>query len=70
MWPHIYSEETSRFYIPIKTIIIKLQAIEIKDIEFSHASWTKDNTDTTNSPVVLPILPPEWSFHPEHNNKK
>ena len=53
-----------------KYIIEKLQPIELEDIEVSNISWTKDDTDTTNSPAELPCMPPESSFQPGHNNTK
>ena len=58
----LLNKEYDTMHITRKTIIGKLQPIEIEDIEFSNVSWTKENTDTINSPVKLPSMPPESSF--------
>ena len=51
-------------------MIGKLQPIEIEDIEVSNMSWTKENTNTANSPAELPNLLPESSFQSQQNNLK
>ena len=50
--------EYDTIHIPRKTIIRKLQPIEIDDFEVSNISWTNDNTNSANSPVELPSMPP------------
>ena len=58
-------------HIPRKTIIGKLQPIEVEDFEVSSISWTTDGTAiTTNIPTELPSMPPESRFQPKHNIKK
>ena len=51
-------------------MIGKLQPIEIEEIEISNVSWTKENSNTANSPVAVKSMPPESSFQPEQNNSK
>ena len=60
--------EHDTIHVQRKIIIGKLQPIEIEDIKVSDILWTKDDTDTVNSPVELQSMPPESFFQPEHNN--
>ena len=62
--------EYNTIHVPRKAIIGKLQPIEIEDIEVSDVLWTKDDTNTSNSPVKLPSMLPYSCFKPEHNNIK
>ena len=57
-------------YVPRKTVIGKLQPIEIEDIEISNVSWTKEHLNTRNSLVELPGMLPASSFQPDQNNLK
>ena len=66
----LQNTEYNTNHIPRKTIIGKLQAIEIEDIEVSNISWTKDNADTANSLVELLSMLPESRVQPEHSNLK
>ena len=67
----LFNTEHDTIHIPRKTIIGILQPIEIEDREVSNMSWTTEGTaDTTNSPVELPSMLPESSFHSEHNIPK
>ena len=66
----LLNTEHDTIYIPRKSAIGKLQPIEIEDSEVSNVSWTKYDTDTTNSPVEILSMPPESSFQLEHNNTK
>ena len=48
-----------------------LHPTENEDMEVSNILWTKtENSNTTNSPAVLPAILPELSFQPEQNNSK
>ena len=40
-------------HVPRKTIIRKLQPLEIEDTEVSNVLWTQDNINTTISPAEL-----------------
>ena len=51
-------------------MIGKLQPIETEIIEGSNISGTKENTNTANSLVQLPSMPPESSFQQEQINSK
>ena len=62
--------EHGTIHVPRKTITGKLQPIKSEDIEVSNILWTKDDTDTTHSPVELLNRSHESSFQQEHNNTK
>ena len=58
--------ELNTVQIPRKTVIGKLNLIDITDSEVSNIFWTTDSTTTTNKPHELPFMPPESGFQPEH----
>ena len=62
--------EHDTIHILRKTITGNLQPIEIENIEVSNVSWTKENSNTTNSPAEHPAMPPESRVQPEQNNLK
>ena len=53
-----------------KTVIGKLQPLEIENIEINIVSWTKENYKTAISSVELPNMQPESSFQLEQNGSK
>ena len=56
--------------IPRKTVIGKLQPIDITYSEVNNIFWTTDGTTTTDKPAELPCILPESSFQLEHNINK
>ena len=53
-----------------KSIICKLQPIDVTAYEVNNISWTNDDTTTMNKPAELPCMTPESSFQPDHNINK
>ena len=66
----LFNTEHVTIHVSRKTIIGKLQPIEIEDIEVSSISCTKDDTNTAHNPVKLQSMIPVSGFQPEHNNTK
>ena len=66
----LHNTEYDTIHITRKSVIGRLQPIEIEDIKVSNILWTKDDTDTTNSPAELPSVLPESGFHLESYNTK
>ena len=56
--------------MPRKTIIGKLQPIDVTASEVNNISWTTDDTTIINKPAELQSMPPESSFQTEHNINK
>ena len=59
----LLNKDYNTFHIPRKTIIGKLQSLDVADFKVSNISWTTDGTATTTSkPTELPCMSPESIF--------
>ena len=51
-------------------MLVALYLIDSDNIEVSNVSWTRENSNTANSPAKLLRVSPESNFPPEQNNLK
>ena len=58
----LLNTEYDAVHIPRKSMIGKLQPLEIGNIEINNVLGTKENSTTAISPVELLSMPPESSF--------
>ena len=67
----LLNTEHNTVHIPRKTIIGKLQPLDVANFKVSNISWPTDGTvSTTGKPMELPCIPPESSFLLEQSNAK